>query len=151
MTTLTTQFLKATKNYVTLGGDKTQEDVVSDIINAYCIDNDYQIGKNRAYDLFKGRSIYKATIVEYYWDDTNYEYLVSDIEKLILANVYWREKYVNDLYAIVKNSEDIPEEFLRSIFLHIEARKYAEAVAEIFKVVIGYDMSVKRIKEYCRK
>ncbi len=76
MTTLTTQFLKATKNYVTLGGDKTQEDVVSDIINAYCIDNDYQIGKNRAYDLFKGRSIYKATIVEYYWDDTNYDYLL---------------------------------------------------------------------------
>lgn len=149
MKTLTAQVLATTKEYLTLGGKKLQEDVVTDFINAYCIDKNYQVGKNRAYDLFKGRSVYKAAIVEYYWDNKNYEYFVSDIDKLILANIYWREEYVDKLLTIVNNSENIPEEYLQSIFLLVEAHKYAEAVAEIFKVIIGYDLSAKKIS--CRK
>ena len=145
MLNLTQKVLQTT--YLCMDGRVTQELVANSFIESYGFDYDYGISKDIANDLFHGRRLYKADIVEYFSDMRNKEYLVSDIEQFVLVKVFYKKEYVNRLFEIVKTDEKIPLEYQASIVEAINQNKYAEAIAEIFILAIRYDFSMKKMKQ----
>ena len=77
MLNLTNQILQTT--YLYMDGRVTQEIVANSFIESYGVEKDYLLSKDSANDLFHGRRLYKADIVEYYSDVHNREFLVADI------------------------------------------------------------------------
>ncbi len=143
MLNLTQQILQVT--HLCMEGKVTQEIVANSFIESYGVEMDYVLMKDSANDLFHGRRLYKADIVEYYINVHNKEYLVTDIEQFILERVFLKEKYVNRLFEIVKEAENIPLEYQADIAELINQKKYAEVVAEIFVLAIRHDFSVKKM------
>lgn len=144
MLNLTKQVLQTT--HLCMEGRVTQEIVANSFIESYGVEKDYVLTKDSANDLFHGRRLYKADIVEYYSNENNKEYLVADIEQFILAKVFLKKEYVNRLFEIVKTTEKVPLEYQTSIVEAIDQNKYAEAIAEIFILSIRHDFSMKKMR-----